>query len=84
MESCVHVGLLDPATTRPSATYPRDLFFDKSMNRFLSEHFTLADGWLPPAWWVSYPVNVGPAEFRHQDAPSGQPEPAAVRDAQKK
>jgi hypothetical protein len=55
METCVHVGLLDPATTRPSATYPRDLFFDKSVNKFLNEHFTLADGWYPPARWITAP-----------------------------
>ena len=55
LESCVHIGLLDPATTRPAATYPRDLFFDKSTNKFLNEHFTLADGWYPPARWVMCP-----------------------------
>jgi hypothetical protein len=32
LEACVHAGLLDPATTRPSATYPRDIFFDCSLN----------------------------------------------------
>jgi hypothetical protein len=53
LESCVHVGLLSPTTTRPSATYPRDLFFDASENLYLNTHFTLADGWYPPARWTS-------------------------------
>lgn len=26
-ESCVAAGLLNPETTRPSATYPHDLFY---------------------------------------------------------
>jgi hypothetical protein len=52
MESCVHVGLLPRDTTRPCATYPQDMFFDKSYNYFLNNHFTLADGWQPPARWL--------------------------------
>ena len=55
LESCVHVGLLSPATTRPTATYPRDLFFDQSPNRFLNAHFSLAPHWYPPAQWTSCP-----------------------------
>ena len=53
METCVHVGLLSAETTRPSATYPEDLFYDKSNNIFLNTYFTLADGWHPPARWLS-------------------------------
>ncbi len=53
VESCLHVGLLDPETTRPSATYPRDLFFDASVNRYLNEHPPLVHDWYPPARWVS-------------------------------
>lgn len=56
METCVHLGLLDPETTRPSATYPEDLFFDKSANLFLNRHFTLAEGWHPPSRWVDQPL----------------------------
>jgi hypothetical protein len=55
MESCVHVGLLAKETTRPSATYPEDMFFDRSNNIFLNRYFTLADGWHPPARWVGNP-----------------------------
>jgi hypothetical protein len=53
MESCVHVGILSKETTRPSCTYPQDMFFDKSYNLYLNNNFTLADGWHPPARWVS-------------------------------
>lgn len=56
METCVHCGLLPFETTRPSATYPEDMFFDKSKNLFLNTYFTLADGWHPPARWLGQPV----------------------------
>lgn len=56
MEACVHVGLLPAETTRPSATYPEDMFFDKSKNMYLNTYFTLADGWHPPARWLGQPV----------------------------
>lgn len=56
LETCVHLGLLSAETTRPSATYPEDLFYDKSKNYYLNSHFTLADGWHPPARWVGQPV----------------------------
>src|SRR4051812_36571181 len=51
MESCVAAGLLDPVTTRPSATYPHDLFFDHSHNLYISRHVPLACDWEPPALW---------------------------------
>jgi len=55
LETCVHLDLLSAATTRPSATYPEDLFFDHSRNRYLNANFTLNDEWLPPARWLSSP-----------------------------
>ena len=67
METCVHVGMLPFETTRPSATYPEDMFFDKSKNYFLNSHFTLANGWHPPARWLSSPAvatTPAPATFR--------------------
>jgi hypothetical protein len=54
-ETLVAVGLIDQRTARPAATYPRDLFFDRSYNLYLRNHFTLADGWEPPARWVYCP-----------------------------
>ncbi len=54
-EALVAAGLIDATTARPSATYPHDLFFDRSYNLYLNRHFSLADGWEPPARWVSRP-----------------------------
>jgi hypothetical protein len=59
LESCVHVGLLSRCITRPTATYPRDLFFDQSPNLFLNAHFSLAPDWYPPAQWTSCPMAPG-------------------------
>jgi hypothetical protein len=53
-EACVYAGLLDPRTTRPSATYPRDLFMDHSPNCWLNRHLKLAPAWDPPARWTSW------------------------------
>jgi hypothetical protein len=52
-EGCVAGGLLDPATTRPAATYPSDLFFDRSHNPYLAKNLRLAPDWDPPARWTS-------------------------------
>ncbi len=54
-EACVAAGLLDPARTRPSATYPRDLFFGRSFNCFLDHHLDINEGWHPPARWTDQP-----------------------------
>jgi hypothetical protein len=55
-ETLVHVGLIDAATARPSATYPHELFYDWSFNPYLNTHFSLAENWEPPARWVSSPA----------------------------
>jgi hypothetical protein len=55
VESCVAAGLVDPARARPAATYPRDLFMDRSNNPFLNRHFDLSACWFPPARWASCP-----------------------------
>jgi hypothetical protein len=52
LEACVYAGLLDSATTRPAATYPRDIFFDRSANPYLNRHLDLSPGWYPPARWI--------------------------------
>ncbi|QJW95245.1 hypothetical protein [Frigoriglobus tundricola] len=54
-EACVYAGIMDPETTRPSATYPRDIFMDHSLNPYLNRHLKLAPAWDPPARWTSYP-----------------------------
>jgi hypothetical protein len=62
-EACVYAGLLDAKTTRPSATYPRDLYLDRSLNPYINKHLKLAPCWDVPARWTSYPspsvVEVG-------------------------
>jgi hypothetical protein len=60
MESCVAAGLLDPNTTRPAATYPRDVFFDRSLNPYINKHLKLDPCWYPPARWTDCPVTQSP------------------------
>lgn len=71
MEACVAAGLLDPATTRPAATYPRDLFFGRSRNRYLDQHLDLS-AWDPPARWTLCPGTEAQAirRFPHLDGDS--------------
>jgi hypothetical protein len=56
LESLVAAGLLDPARTRPSATYPRDIFMDHSPNPFVNRNLNLSECWYPPALWTSCPA----------------------------
>jgi hypothetical protein len=58
MEACVYAGLLDAKTTRPAATYPRDFFFDRSINLYNNKHLDLSPCWYPPARWTSCLPNV--------------------------
>jgi hypothetical protein len=60
MEALVYAGLVDCRTARPSATYPRDIFFDASANPYLNRHLKLYPEWDPPARWTSTPEPVGP------------------------
>jgi hypothetical protein len=60
LEACVAAGLLDPAWVRPSATYPRDLFYDSSPNPFINRHLPLEPCWYPPARWTDGPVSGNP------------------------
>lgn len=53
MEACLNAGLLDPRKTRPAATYPRDFFFDRSINCFNNKYLDLSPCWEPPARWTS-------------------------------
>jgi hypothetical protein len=53
MEACVAAGLLDPQRTRPSASYPHELFFGRSYNPFINKHLDINASWLPPARWTS-------------------------------
>jgi hypothetical protein len=53
VEALVYAGLMDCRTARPSATYPRDIFMDRSPNPYLNRHLHLAPCWDPPARWTS-------------------------------
>jgi hypothetical protein len=55
MECCVVAGLIDYETARPSATYPRDLYLDSSINPYINRTLKLAPCWEPPARWSSCP-----------------------------
>ena len=57
MEACVATGLVDHETARPSATFPHDLFYDQSFNRYIAKHLPLANDWEPPAHWKDYVVD---------------------------
>jgi hypothetical protein len=52
LEATVYAGLIDPRTARPGATYPQDLFYDRSRNPYIDRHPPLVDGWAPPAQWT--------------------------------
>lgn len=51
LEALVAAGAVDPVTTRPSATYPHELFFDHGTNRWVNRHPPLQCDWEPPAAW---------------------------------
>lgn len=57
VEALVASGLINPETARPSATFPRDLFYDRSLNLFIHLHPVLGDAWEPPALLVQSPGN---------------------------
>lgn len=52
-EALVYAGLINSETARPSATTPRDLLLDRSLNGYIRRHPPLACSWAPPALWVS-------------------------------
>jgi hypothetical protein len=52
VESLVYAGVLDGRTTRPAATFPQDLFYDRSWNRYLDRHPPLAGAWGEPRLWT--------------------------------
>lgn len=58
-EACVAAGLFDPERTRPSATYPCDLFYGRSLNPFIDKNLDINAGWYPPARWMSWQVGAG-------------------------
>ncbi len=55
VEALAYAGIIDCETARPSATTPRDLYLDRSLNVYIRRHPPLASGWLPPAIWIPEP-----------------------------
>ncbi|MCS7270116.1 MAG: hypothetical protein NZ703_03430 [Gemmataceae bacterium] len=55
IEALVYAGVRDGRTARPAATYPQDLFYDRSWNRYLDRHPPLGPDWNPPALWTPIP-----------------------------
>ena len=55
LEALVYAGLLDRETTRPTATYPRDIFFDRSNIPHIDRHLGLVCDWHVPAFWTWCP-----------------------------
>jgi hypothetical protein len=58
VEALVAACLLEAETARPAATYPRDMFFDRSPNPWLDRYLNLSGGWHPPAQWTSAPYGT--------------------------
>jgi hypothetical protein len=61
-EACVAAGIVDRETARPSATYPHDLFYDQSYNRYIRKHLPLVHDWDPPARWLDCVLEQTPAK----------------------
>lgn len=57
LEALVYAGLLDRETTRPTATYPRDIFFDRSSIPHIDRHLGLMCDWHAPALWTPCPIS---------------------------
>ena len=51
LEALIYAGVIDPSTARPAATYPQDLFYDRSRNLYLDKNPPLAGGWSQPRLW---------------------------------
>lgn len=52
VEAMVYAGLIDARTARPAATFPQDLFYDRSWNHYIDQHPPLAGGWGVPQLWT--------------------------------
>jgi hypothetical protein len=60
LEALVYCGVLPAETTRPRASYPRDLFFDRSLNPYLNRHLNLSPEYDPPQLWTPDPGHDPP------------------------
>ncbi|QVL32921.1 hypothetical protein KIH39_03110 [Telmatocola sphagniphila] len=54
LEALVYAGLLSAESTRPAATYPTDMFYDKSPIPYINKNLNLSSmGWEIPAMWTA-------------------------------
>lgn len=61
VEACVYAGIMDRETSRPAATFPRDLFFGGSRNLYLLRHMKAMNvTWDAPARWTGRPPTAVP------------------------
>lgn len=51
LEALTYAGMIDAATVRPAASFPRDLFFDRCLNPHIRKYPPLRDGWEMPQRW---------------------------------
>ncbi len=54
VEALVAACLFDPKTSRPTSTFPRELFFGTSKIPYLKKHMDMSE-WFPPARWTPCP-----------------------------
>jgi hypothetical protein len=70
IEALLYAGLIDARTARPAATYPQDMFYDRSWNPYLDRHPPLANGWAPPGLWTALVGSVATGKNRpHPPSP---------------
>jgi len=68
LEALVYAGIIDGETTRPRATFPVDFFLDRSTDRYLNQHISMACFLEPPARWTSNDCpccRAGKGTYRH-------------------
>jgi hypothetical protein len=67
VEALVYAGVIDGRTARPGATFPQDLFYDRSRNRYIDHHPPLGNGaWGPPQLWTPLPGTAVRGKTRPQ------------------
>lgn len=64
LEALAYVGVIDARTVRPAATFPQDMFYDRSRNLYVDHHPPLAAGWKPPRLWNALPGSTLTGEAR--------------------
>lgn len=74
IEALIYGGVLDAEVHRPRATYPMDIFFDRSPNRYLNQNVNLSGSWEPPARWAT-DCECGCKEYK---GTFHRPNPAAI------